>query len=112
MGGNPNEFRKIEDSDDPVVKKMRQSEEMRKAIQATDFVQFDESGNPAQQQEDGGAPAPGPKPQSGPAPKPVEPEPVREEDLRHEGRVQKWDSDKGFGFIIVPGQDDEKALFV
>merc|ERR1719262_486295 len=45
-------FLKIEDDDHPVVRKMKQSEEMRKAIQSTEFVKFDESGN-AQLPEDG-----------------------------------------------------------
>merc|ERR1712039_424503 len=39
--GDAKAFRKIEDEDDPMIRKMRQSEEMRKAIQSTEFVAFD-----------------------------------------------------------------------
>jgi len=112
--GDPKTFRKIEDDEDPVVKKMKQSEEMRKAIQSTEFVKFDESGNPAVQddqlavvEEAVAHKAPGPDP------KPLEM--VREEELRHEGRVQKWDSDKGFGFIVAINREGEeigKGVFV
>jgi protein phosphatase 1L len=117
--GDPRQFRKIEDDDDPIVKKMKQSEEMRKAIQSTEFVKFDESGNPANQED--GVPiqveeavanaqkAPGPEP------KPLEPE--KEEDQMSEGKVQKWDAEKGFGFIVplrvqLDEDKEAKALFV
>lgn len=112
--GDSKTFRKIEDDDDPVVKKMKQSEEMRKAIQSTEFVKFDESGNPAVQgdllhitEEIVVHKVPGPDP------KPVEI--LREEELRHEGKVQKWDSDKGFGFIFAINREGEeigKGIFV
>lgn len=112
--GDPRAFRKIEDDDDPVVKKMKQSEEMRKAIQSTEFVKFDESGNPAAQEE---VPVPveevAPRP-PGPEPKPPEP-PVKEEEVKHEGKVQKWNADKGFGFIVSTNKDGEeigKGIFV
>mmetsp|Transcript_148757 Transcript_148757/g.273090 ORF Transcript_148757/g.273090 Transcript_148757/m.273090 type:complete len:673 (+) Transcript_148757:107-2125(+) len=116
--GDARTFRKIEDGDDPVVKKMKQSEEMRKAIQSTEFVKFDESGNPTG--EDDGEPtaddvagvAPKAQP-AGPEPKPPEPEKV--EDLKSVGKVQKWDSEKGFGFIVSLGKDGEevsKGIFV
>jgi len=112
--GDAKTFRKIEDDDDPVVKKMRQSEEMRKAIQSTEFVKFDESGNPAVQE---GPAAPLEEASvvkaSGPEPKPVEEK--KEEEPRPEGRVQKWDSDKGFGFIVAVDRNGEevgKGLFV
>jgi len=114
--GDAKSFRKIEDDDDPIVKKMRQSEEMRKAIQSTEFVKFDESGNPAVQD---GMPsaeemaAAGPAKASGPEPKP--PPEERPEEPRHEGRVQRWDADKGFGFIMALSRDEEevgKGLFV
>lgn len=114
--GDPKSFRKIEDEDDPIVKKMRQSEEMRKAIQSTEFVKFDESGNPATQ--DAQQPSaeelatqvkmPGPEPR----PPGMEPPP---EDPRIEGKVQKWDADKGFGFIVpidAMGEEVGKGVFV
>lgn len=115
--GDPKNFRKIEDDDDPVVRKMKQSEEMRKAIQSTEFVKFDESGNPA-------VPEGGPPPSAeevattvvqAPGPQPRPPEEKREEDPRHEGKVQRWDADKGFGFIVavdVHGEEVGKGLFV
>lgn len=112
---DPKSFRKIEDDDDPVVKKMKQSEEMRKAIQSTEFVKFDESGNPAQ-------PEDGPMPtieevvaQKAPGPEPKPPEPKVEEDPKSEGKVSKWDAEKGFGFISSLGKDGEevsKGIFV
>lgn len=113
--GDPKAFRKIEDEDDPVVKKMKQSEEMRKAIQSTEFVKFDESGN-REQAEDQPPPIEEvvvQKPVSGPEIKP--PEPVKEEDVKTEGRVQKWDSEKGFGFIVAVdrgGEEVAKGIFV
>merc|ERR1719456_786189 len=79
--GDAKSFRKIEDDDDPVVKKMKQSEEMRKAIQSTEFVKFDESGNPAAQED--GIPLQADEAVAvatmaqGPQPKP--PEPVKDE---------------------------------
>jgi len=113
--GDAKSFRKIEDDDDPVVKKMKQSEEMRKAIQSTEFVKFDESGNPA-------APEDQPPPsieevvaQKAPGPEPKPPEPVKKEEAKHEGKVQKWDSEKGFGFIVAlakEGEEAGKGLFV
>jgi len=130
--GDAKTFRKIEDDDDPVVKKMKQSEEMRKAIQSTEFVKFDESGQVALQEdptskaeaEEGAAAgvaaaaaaAPGGAAPVGPAgPEPRPPEAIKEEEKSNEGKVQKWDSDKGFGFIVYVGRDGEevgRALFV
>lgn len=112
--GDPKAFRKIEDDDDPIVKKMKQSEEMRKAIQSTEFVKFNEGGN-ASFSDDGPPPsieevvsqkAPGPEPKPPEAPKP--------EDEKIEGKVQKWDAEKGFGFIVPIAKDGEdgKGLFV
>lgn len=109
--GEAKAFRKIDDDDDPLVKKMKQSEEMRKAIQSTEFVKFDNSGKAdgeeASAAEAGAAEgqppvAPGPpgvaaKP-SGPEPRP-EPE-KKPEDEKVEGKVAKWDSERGFGFIL------------
>lgn len=114
--GDSKAFRKIEDDDDPVVKKMKQSEEMRKAIQATEFVQFDvgqgvqEDGQPLPDAGDAVASA---QQAQGPMPKP--PEPVKEEDKMSEGKVQKWDSEKGFGFITSiakEGEEPVKGIFV
>lgn len=115
--GDPRAFRKIEDDDDPVVRKMKQSEEMRKAIQSTEFVKFGEGaedvdGEQIMQVEEAVANA---QKAPGPEPKPPEPE-IKEEDLKSEGKVQKWDAEKGFGFIVPAGAEKEKeevkALFV
>ncbi|CAJ1425124.1 unnamed protein product, partial [Effrenium voratum] len=96
-------FRRIDDDDDPLVKKMKQSEEMRKAISKTEFVKFEIDGAQAE--------APPVEPE--PAPKP---EKEKEEDARQEGRVNKWDSEKGFGFIMPAGKEEGgdvgKGLFV
>jgi len=113
--GDSKGFRKIEDDDDPVVKRMKQSEEMRKAIQSTEFVKFNESGNPAVQDDQPPPSAEEAAARKAPGPEPRPPEPVREEDPRHEGKVQKWDSEKGFGFVIATSREGEelgKAIFV
>lgn len=98
-------FRRIDDDDDPLVKKMKQSEEMRRAISKTEFVKFEVEGA---QGEDGPARA------EDPAPAPKAPE--KEEDTRMDGRVNKWDSEKGFGFIMPAGKEEGgevgKGLFV
>ncbi|CAE7603959.1 unnamed protein product [Symbiodinium sp. CCMP2592] len=98
-------FRRIDDDDDPLVKKMKQSEEMRRAISKTEFVKFEVEGA---QGEDGSARA------EEPAPAPKAPE--KEEDTRMDGRVNKWDSEKGFGFIMPAGKEEGgevgKGLFV
>lgn len=113
--GDPKAFRKIEDDDDPIVKKMKQSEEMRKAIQSTEFVKFNEGGNAATAEE---APPPTIEEvvsQKAPGPEPKPPEPPKQEDEKIEGKVQKWDSEKGFGFIVPlakDGEDASKGLFV
>merc|ERR1719199_1099059 len=70
--GDPRAFRKIEDDDDPVVKKMKQSEEMRKAIQSTEFVKFDESGNQARPEEPTSIEDAMAQKATGPEPKPPE----------------------------------------
>mmetsp|Transcript_59293 Transcript_59293/g.105406 ORF Transcript_59293/g.105406 Transcript_59293/m.105406 type:complete len:658 (-) Transcript_59293:58-2031(-) len=109
---NSKSFRKIEDDEDPAVRKMKQSEEMRKAISKTEFMSFnDQSGQAEAGEED---PA-GPPKQVG-----VEVEPPKKEekpeDLRQEGRVNKWDSEKGFGFVMPNGKEEGgdvgKGLFV
>jgi len=106
--GDPKAFRRIDDDDnDPVIKKMKQSEEMRKAISKTEFVKFNESG---QQQDPEAAGAEEVNVQSaGPEPKPPEQE-VKEEDLRQEGKVTKWDSEKGFGFV-APTDGSAKKIY-
>lgn len=79
--GDPKNFRKIDDDDDPVVRKMKQSEEMRKAIQSTEFVQFGEGAAAAAAAkasgDDGltGVPAPV---EIAPAPKPPDKEKEKE----------------------------------
>jgi len=113
--GDPKSFRRIEDDDDHIIKKMKQSEEMRKAIQSTEFVKFDESGNAAEGEEEAAAAPPGDDAQAKPpGPEPKPPEPVKEEEPKSEGRVQKWDSEKGFGFVVPLGKEnsEEKGLFV
>lgn len=111
-------FRRIEDDDDPVVKKMKQSEEMRKAIQSTEFVKFGE-GESAAKDEHVTAEEATENAQKAPGPEPKPAEPAKEEDPRREGRVHKWDSEKGFGFILSQGQekkekedDESKGVFV
>lgn len=129
--GDAKSFRKIEDEDDPTIRKMKQSEEMRKAIQSTEFVQFDESGGHAaagsEDREEGvpgrstpSAPEPLPRMETvGPAMRPVMPEPRREEifvgEQKNEGKVREWNSEKGFGFIVPLGKEGEepnKSIFV
>lgn len=104
-------FRRIDDDDDPLVKKMKQSEEMRKAISKTEFVKFEVDGQAAQESEAPTGPLPAPT-VAEPPPK----EPEKEEDARMEGRVHKWDSEKGFGFIMPAGKEEGgdmgKGLFV
>eukprot|EP00435_Cladocopium_sp_Y103_P071296 s22_g37.t1 len=104
-------FRRIDDDDDPLVKKMKQSEEMRKAISKTEFVKFEVDGQAAQETEAPTGPLPAPT-VAEPPPK----EPEKEEDARMEGRVNKWDSEKGFGFIMPAGKEEGgdmgKGLFV
>jgi len=104
-------FRRIDDDDDPLVKKMKQSEEMRKAISKTEFVKFEVDGQAAQESEAPTGPLPAPT-VAEPPPK----EPEKEEDARMEGRVNKWDSEKGFGFIMPAGKEEGgdmgKGLFV
>jgi len=118
--GDTKSFRKIEDEDDPLVKKMKQSEEMRKAIQSTEFVKFEgaaedgEGGEPAGAAANGNAATAGISRSVGPQPKP--PEAVKDEDVRTEGRVQKWDAEKGFGFVVQidkkTGEEVGKGIFI
>eukprot|EP00929_Paragymnodinium_shiwhaense_P017773 TRINITY_DN1274_c0_g1_i2.p1 TRINITY_DN1274_c0_g1~~TRINITY_DN1274_c0_g1_i2.p1 ORF type:complete len:657 (+),score=175.53 TRINITY_DN1274_c0_g1_i2:192-2162(+) len=107
--GDAKSYRKIEDEEDPVVRKMRQSEEMRKAIQSTEFVQFDPNApnaaaDPANLEEV--------MAQKGQAPGPSAPPPeVLKEEVEEvvTGKVQKWDSEKGFGFVVAaPKEKDPK----
>ncbi|CAK0890569.1 unnamed protein product [Prorocentrum cordatum] len=133
--GDPKAFRKIEDDDDPTIRKMKQSEEMRKAIQSTEFVAFGESGQGAPEgaggssprgaaPQEAAAPAPAAKAEAGPA-RPPEPavqqqqakEEVPKGEEKIEGKVREWNSEKGFGFIvplIKEGQEPEavKSVFV
>jgi len=126
--GEAKAFRKIEDDDDATIRKMKQSEEMRKAIQSTEFVQFDHGAGGAAAAAGGSggggassASAPAPAAESGTAaaavPKPVgvaeppveavipvkpPPQEVKKDENEHkiEGRVREWNSEKGFGFIV------------
>lgn len=118
--GDPKAFRKIEDDDDRIIRKMKQSEEMRKAIQNTEFVTF----GPGEPQVSASA-------STDDAPRTVAapfgsdfvevktappPEPKAEEvpagDRKHEGKVREWNSEKGFGFIAPLGKDSTASIFV
>ena len=107
--GDPKNFRKIDDDDDPVVRKMKQSEEMRKAIQSTEFVKFGEGAAAAKNSGNDGRPTvPGPPVEIAPAPKPPEKEKPPEAE-KVEGKVREWNLEKGFGFIIPLVKEDEEA---
>lgn len=90
---------------------MKQSEEMRKAIQSTEFVQFGEQGHEkAAAAADSDAPPSQFAYQEVEAPPPVEkPKEVRKEDEKLEGKVREWNSEKGFGFIVPHGKEGEDA---
>lgn len=130
--GDAKAFRKIEDDDDPTIRKMKQSEEMRKAIQSTEFVQFDGgSAGGAASSENGAAP-PKPvgvaEPPAEVAAAPVKPAPQdpkkvsgtddgnSAETTKIEGKVREWNSEKGFGFIVPAnhkeGDENAKSIFV
>jgi serine/threonine protein phosphatase PrpC/cold shock CspA family protein len=127
--GDPKAFRKIEDDDDPVIRKMKQSEEMRKAIQSTEFVQFgDGSGEKAPMPSNADEPPSAPPPTNNSSrssvppgfqevpPEPEKPKEVPKDD-KMEGKVREWNSEKGFGFIVplaAGTKDDEasKGVFV
>jgi len=117
---------------------MKQSEEMRKAIQSTEFVQFDESAGghaAAAAGEDGGSsrgPASAPTAASeagsvgvaGPPAKAPGSEARKDAEVivkpgeqKEEGKVREWNSEKGFGFIVPLGKGEEddkekKSIFV
>jgi len=128
--GDAKAFRKIEDDDDPTIRKMKQSEEMRKAIQSTEFVQFDAGGAAAAAAasgvENGAAP---PKPVGVAEPPPEVAAVVAKEkavaevakkeepaEQKIEGKVREWNSEKGFGFIVPllvkEGEETAKSVFV
>mmetsp|Transcript_22346 Transcript_22346/g.51204 ORF Transcript_22346/g.51204 Transcript_22346/m.51204 type:complete len:665 (+) Transcript_22346:127-2121(+) len=138
--GDPKSFRRIEDDDDHIIKKMKQSEEMRKAIQATEFVQFHKDDKPPPPP-DGAPSQPPPPPPSHPPPvdatPPIgfpgppqvvgptaftsftsmqEPKPPQPsvDDKKCEGKVREWNVEKGFGFIAPLGQEEaeSKSIFV
>jgi len=119
---DPKAFRKIEDEDDPTIRKMKQSEEMRKAIQSTEFVQFDPSASAAGA---AGASEGGPGGVGVALPQqvvvtPPPPEPAKgkggdkdsTDDNRIEGKVREWNTEKGFGFIVPIGEEAAGSLFV
>jgi len=121
--GDHKSFRKIEDDDDPVIRKMKQSEEMRKAIQSTEFVQFgDGSGggempHHSSAADEGGLLHGAPPAQFQyqvvePTPAPEKPKERKPEDEKIEGKVREWNPEKGFGFIVPydrNGEDDKNA---
>lgn len=118
--GDAKAFRKIEDDDDPTIRKMKQSEEMRKAIQSTEFVQFGDGGGAAAAAagaENGAAvPKPvgvaEPPPEAVAPPKPAPQETKKDDrDEKVEGKVREWNNEKGFGFIVplLVKEDEEKA---
>jgi len=119
--GDSKSFRRIDDEDDHIVKKMKQSEEMRKAIQATEFVAFEKdgvgagSGDGAESLGESApaaeASAPGAAPMLvGPALPPKLPD-KPPEDTKSEGIVREWNTEKGFGFIVSSGEKKE-SIFV
>lgn len=136
--GDAKAFRKIEDDDDPTIRKMKQSEEMRKAIQSTEFVQFDEKsgGGGGGSGENGAAAPPRPVGVAEPPPEAASLGPVKvagseaapapqattskkQEDpgeQKTEGKVREWNSEKGFGFIVPllvkEGEETAKSVFV
>lgn len=130
--GDAKAFRKIEDDDDPTIRKMKQSEEMRKAIQSTEFVQFDEKGGgPTTASNENGAAPPKPVGVAEPPPEAL-PAPAKPAALatapdakqleaaageqKIEGKVREWNSEKGFGFIVPllvkEGEETSKSVFV
>jgi len=127
--GEAKAFRKIEDDDDPTIRKMKQSEEMRKAIQSTEFVQFDEKGGGGDRGDNGAAPPravgvaePPAEPEREKRSKNIEssapsaPKEVPAGEQRLEGKVREWNNEKGFGFIvpvmIKEGEETVKSVFV
>lgn len=125
--GDAKTFRKIEDDDDPTIRKMKQSEEMRKAIQSTEFVQFDVSGGGGGGGDNGAAPpravgvadppaevAEKPREKKEPPPEAKQQQEAGEQKL--EGKVREWNQEKGFGFIVPLLIKDEdstaKSVFV
>jgi len=120
--GDPKAFRKIEDDDDPTIRKMKQSEEMRKAIQNTDFVQFSDASQAEKVMQSSGITDATP-PQSSFAFQEVQHAPVvppkpkvKPEDELSEGKVREWNPEKGFGFITPfdseGGEEANKGIFV
>lgn len=112
--GDAKSFRKIEDEDDPTIRKMKQSEEMRKAIQSTEFVKFGEGAGqeaPADAAPAVPGSAPVPVTEIAPAPKPVEKarEPDADSEKKIEGKVREWNSEKGFGFIVPLVKEGDEA---
>lgn len=120
--GDPKSFRKIEDDDDPIIRKMKQSEEMRKAIQSTEFVQFGEGQGPGQAQHPHASSADELGSALGaftvvePAPSaPEKPKEKNKEEEKLKGKVREWNPEKGFGFIVPQdkeGEDAQKGIFV
>ncbi|CAE8644006.1 unnamed protein product [Polarella glacialis] len=108
-------WRKIDDDDDSIVRKMKQSEEMRKAIQNTEFVTFGQASSSGAEGGEAGGEAGSSAPQAAEvAPKaaPVKAAPAEPEgDRKLEGKVREWNLEKGFGFIVPllkDGEDPEK----
>eukprot|EP00397_Hematodinium_sp_SG-2012_P033702 GEMP01036050.1.p1 GENE.GEMP01036050.1~~GEMP01036050.1.p1 ORF type:complete len:389 (+),score=62.37 GEMP01036050.1:45-1169(+) len=122
-------YRRLEGEDDPLMKKLKQWQDMQHAISKTEFVQFEAPKEVPPVIDEEALKATRENSQKNTAEKPIESQPVLSEpekkeepkDKRLEGKVQKWDTDRGFGFIlplnskIVTSRDDgEKggSLFV
>lgn len=123
-------YRRIEGDDDPLMKKLKQWQEMQHAISKTEFHSFDakkeslpstKEGEEVEKEKE--PPVSGAKSEDTTIPEDKNKQNTtkfEEKDKRLEGKVQKWDADRGFGFIlplnskIVTSKDDEKGggLFV
>lgn len=94
---------------------MKQSEEMRKAIQSTEFVQFgDGSGQEKAESSRSGEDLPSGLPphmefQVVEPPPPEKPKETKKEDEKLEGKVREWNPEKGFGFIVPVGATGDEA---
>jgi protein phosphatase 1L len=130
--GDAKSFRRIDDEDDHVVRKMKQAEEMRKAIQATEFVAFevpkagasssiDEAEAAAAATSSGAsasrAGAADGQGAVGPAVAPQQqasaPQQLDDVDGIVYGKVREWNVVKGFGFIVPEAKGKEQeSIFV